>query len=402
VQFTEIEGGVTAPAGFLAGGLHCGIKKDGQPDLAIIFSERSAAVAGVFTRNLVKAAPVLYNQHVLKHGSARAIVVNSGNANAVTGKQGKVDAEAMARTAERCLGLAPLEAAVASTGVIGQTLPIDKIMKGIEKLAPMVSRDGGEQAARAIMTTDTFPKKVAIRVPLSRGEIVIGGMAKGAGMICPDLATMLVFITTDANVERECLHHTLRAAVEPSFNSITVDGDSSTNDTVLVLANGASNTAVIDDLSVDCPTFRAALHYVCMRLAEMIVRDGEGATKLARVTVTGAQNAAAARQIAKTIANSLLVKTAIFGNDANWGRIICAAGRAGVEFDPGKVDILLGDLIVLKEGSPWRFDETRAKELLSRNEVEITLILNAGGETATVLTCDLSYDYVKINASYRT
>lgn len=402
MEFTEIEGGVTAPAGFRAGGLHCGVKKDHKPDLAIIFSERSAAVAGVFTKNRVKAAPVLYNQQVVKQGSARAVVVNSGNANAVTGKQGRLDAEAMARTVERCLGLAPLEAAVASTGVIGQTLPMDRITRGIEQLAAALSREGGSDAARAIMTTDTFPKEVAVRVPVSHGEVSIGGIAKGAGMICPDLATMLVFITTDASVERMCLLRMLRTAVEPSFNSITVDGDSSTNDTVLILANGASGTPVIDDLSVDYPIFQAALDHVCMRLAEMIVRDGEGATKLVRVTVTGAMHVAEARQMAKTIANSLLVKTAIFGNDANWGRIICAAGRAGVEFDPGRVDIVIGDVLVLKDGGPCAFDESRAKELLSRKEVEIVVNLNAGNKSATVLTCDLSYEYVKINASYRT
>ena len=401
-ELSEVHGGVTAPAGFLAGALHCGIKKSGDPDLAIIFSEKPATVAGVFTSNLVKAAPVLHSQKVVQGGAARAIVANSGCANAVTGEQGKLDAEAMARTVGECLGLSPYEVAVASTGTIGQRLPIERTVSGIKKLAPAVNRHGGEQAARAIMTTDTLPKSVAVRVPLSRGNIVIGGIAKGAGMICPELATMLVFITTDANVETPLLARALDAAVQPSFNSITVDGDSSTNDTVIVMANGASNAAPIGDLSEDYFAFQAGLQHVCARLAEMLVRDGEGATKLVRIHVVGAVKRADAQKIAKTIANSLLVKTAIFGADANWGRIIAAAGRAGVEINPDIVDIQLGDILMLKAGAPQNFDEARAKKLLTQKEVDITVDLHLGNESATVLTCDLSYGYIKTNAAYRT
>ena len=401
-NWVEIQGGTAAPSGFMAGGLHCGIKKDGALDLAIVFSERPAAVAGVFTRNLVKSAAVLRSQELVERGVARAVVVNSGNANAVTGKQGKLDAETMAGTTGDSLGLSPDTVAVASTGVIGQVLPIGKIVAGIKKLAPAVSPDGGDEAARAIMTTDTFPKTMAIRVPLSTGEIVIGGMAKGAGMICPDLATMLAFITTDAEIEAPLLSRALKDAVECSFNSITVDGDSSTNDTVLAMANGAAGTPPIDESSGDYPAFRSALERICSGLAEMIVRDGEGATKLVRIIVTGAAREADARKIAKTIANSLLVKTAMFGSDANWGRIICAAGRAGVEIDPEIIDIRAGDIMLLRAGQPQDFDEGQAKQLLSEKDVTITVDLHSGSESATVLTCDLSYDYVKINASYRT
>jgi len=401
-ELTEVQGGVTAPAGFLASALHCGIKKAGDPDLAIIYSEKPATVAGVFTMNLVKAAPVLHSQKVVEGGVARAIVANSGCANAVTGEQGKLDAETMARTAATCFGVSPYEVAVASTGTIGQRLPIDRIAGAIKKLAPAVNRHGGEQAARAIMTTDTLPKSVAVRVPLSRGKIVIGGIAKGAGMICPDLATMLVFITTDASIETQLLSRALNAAVQPSFNSITVDGDSSTNDTVIVMANGASNAAPINDLSEDYFAFQFGLQHVCARLAEMLVRDGEGATKLVRIHVVGAVEKADAQKIAKTIANSLLVKTAIFGADANWGRVMAAAGRAGVEINPDIMDIHLSAVAMLKAGTPQNFDEALAKKLLTQKEVDITVDLHMGNDSATVLTCDLSYGYIKINASYRT
>lgn len=401
-ELTEVHGGVTAPAGFLAGALHCGIKKTGDPDLAIIFSEKPATVAGVFTTNLVKAAPVLHSQKVVEGGMARAVVANSGCANAVTGEQGKLDAETMARTAAACFGISPNEVAVASTGTIGQRLPIDRIASAIKKLAPAVNRHGGEHAARAIMTTDTLPKSVAARVSLSRGEIVIGGIAKGAGMICPDLATMLVFIMTDASVETPLLSRALNAAVQPSFNSITVDGDSSTNDTVLLMANGASGAAPINQLSEDYFAFQSGLQHICMRLAEMLVRDGEGATKLVRIHVVGAAEKADAQKTGKAIANSQLVKTAIFGADANWGRIMAAAGRAGVKINPDMMDIYLSDMPMLKAGTPQNFDEGRAKKLLTQKEVDITVNLHLGNESATILTCDLSYGYVKINASYRT
>ncbi len=401
-QHVEVPGGVTAPAGFLAAGLCCGIKDNDESDLALIVSDRPAMIAGMFTRNIVKAAPVLHTQEVVSNGSARAVLVNSGNANAVTGKQGRQDAATMARVAAEYLGISHYEVAVASTGTIGKMLPMENIVAGIRKLVPELSRHGGDDASIAILTTDTFAKNVAVKVSLSQGEAIIGGMAKGAGMICPDLATMLAFITTDAPIELAFLSRALETAVESTFNCITVDGDTSTNDMVLMLANGASEAPQINEFSEDYFAFHSALQYVCSRLAEMIVSDGEGATKLVRIRVVGAGDKTDALAIAKTVANSLLVKTAIFGNDANWGRIIAAAGRAGVEVNPDEMDIHLGDLALLKDGTPQPFEEERARDILSRKEVEFTINLNAGNESATVLTCDLSYDYVKINASYRT
>ncbi len=401
-EFIEVQGGVAAPGGFKAGGLHCGIKKNGQPDLAIIYSERPTTSAGMFTRNLVKAAPVLYSQKVVRIGSARAVVINSGNANAVTGTQGKLDTETMAATAAESLGLSASEVAVASTGTIGQRLPIDSIIAGIKQLVPLLGPDGGTDAATAIMTTDTFPKTLALKVPLSKGEITLGGMAKGAGMICPDLATMLAFITTDANIETAFLTRALESAVENSFNMITVDGECSTNDTVLAIANGASDSASITEFSGDYYSFHSALEHLCMALAEMIVKDGEGATKMVRVHVINADDEENAKKIAKTIANSLLLKTALFGNDANWGRIIAAAGRAGVDIDPDLMDIYLGDMAMLRSGNPEKFDEAKARQIMGKKEIDITVNLHLGADSATVLTCDISHDYVKINADYRT
>lgn len=401
-DFTEIQGGVTAPKGFLAGSLHCGIKEAGELDLAIIYSEEPAFVAGMFTQNRVKAAPVLYSKRVVENTVARAVVINSGNANAVTGKQGEADAKTMAEATAESLEVAPHEVAVASTGTIGVNLPIDSIVEGIKKLAPALSPDGGSYAAKAIMTTDTFEKNIAVKVPLSTGEIIIGGMSKGAGMICPNMATMLAFITTDARVDAAFLSRALEAAVETSFNAITVDGDCSTNDTALLMANGAADAAPINEFSGDYFVFHSALQHVCAKLAEMIVRDGEGATTLVRIHVLGAPNKADAQKTAKTIANSLLVKTAIFGNDANWGRIIMAVGNAGVEIDPDVIDIKLGDIVMLEAGSPVEFDEARAAETLAQTEVDVTVDLHLGPESATVLTCDISSEYVEINATYRT
>ncbi len=400
-KFESIAGGVTAAAGFRAGGMHCGIKKNGAPDLAILVSDTPANVAGVVTRNLVKSAAVLHTQRVLHNGILRAVVMNSGNANAATGQQGMRDAETMARTVAQILGAAPEEVAVASTGTIGVMLPMEKITKGIKKLSGALHQEGGDEAARAIMTTDTFPKSVALKVRLSAGEIIIGGMAKGAGMICPDMATMLAFVTTDAKVEPSLLTRALKEAVDGSFNSITVDGDGSTNDTLLLAANGASGVS-INTISNDYHIFCSALENVCSQLARMLIQDGEGATKLVEITVSGARRKPDAKKIAMTIANSLLVKTAIFGSDANWGRIVAAAGRAGVDFEPERMEVRLSDLLMFRNGVPVNFDEARAKQLLSEKEIPIVVDLHQGKESATVLTCDLSFDYIKINASYRS
>jgi glutamate N-acetyltransferase/amino-acid N-acetyltransferase len=382
--------------------MHCGIKKNGAPDLAMIFSEKPAHVAGVLTRNLFKSAAVQYTRRVLDGGILRAVVINSGNANAATGEQGRRDAEAMARTTAECLGVAPEQVAVASTGVIGVLMPIDRIEKGIRKLSGSLHSAGGDAAAQAIMTTDTFAKSVAIKAPLSSGEITIAGMTKGAGMIAPDMATMLAFVTTDAAIEASLLLKMLREIADATFNSVTVDGDNSTNDTLLAIANGASGTPSIVEGSEDFRIFQAALEHVCAELSRMIARDGEGATKLVEIHVRGAKQKADASKMGKTIANSLLVKTAIFGCDANWGRIMAAAGRSGVALVPEKMEIRLGDLSLFKDGSPIPFDEEQAKRILSQKDVRITVDLHVGVESATVLTCDLSYDYVKINASYRT
>ncbi len=401
-DFVEIPGGVTAPAGFLAGGLHCGLKKDDALDLALVYSERPANVAAMFSKNRVTAAPVRQSKRVVENGSARAVVVNSGNANSVTGEQGERDADTMADVVAQCFDIAPIDVAVSSTGTIGVPMPMDKVVAGIKALAPALTPEGGDDAARAIMTTDTFAKSVALKVPLSRGEITIGGMTKGSGMICPNMATMLAFITTDAEVDPAFLWRALEAAVETSFNSITVDGDCSTNDIVLIMANGAAEATPINEFSADYQAFHVGLGQVCAKLAEMIVRDGEGATTLVRIHVLNALERADAQKIAKSIANSLLVKTAIFGNDANWGRIIMAAGNAGVELDSDLIDIKIGEIVMLEAGMPKPFDEQEATRLLSQKEVDITLDLHMGAESATVLTCDLSYDYIKINAEYRT
>jgi glutamate N-acetyltransferase/amino-acid N-acetyltransferase len=362
----------------MAGGLHCGIKKTNDFDLAIVYSEEKAAVAATFSKNFVKAAPVHQSKRVVDGGWARAVVVNSGNANSVTGEQGERDAE---------------------TSV---PLPIDNVVEGIKQLAPAISPVGGNDAAKAMITTDTYAKSIAVAVPLSKGEITIGGMAKGSGMIAPNMATMLAFITTDAKVDSVLLWQALTSAVEVSFNSITVDGDCSTNDMVLIMANGVAEAAPINEFSADYYAFQSALEYVCLELAEMIARDGEGATTLVRIHVLGAITKEDAQTIAKSIANSLLVKTAIFGNDANWGRVIMAAGNAGIAINPNIIDITFGDITMLNAGTPQPFDEEEASKLLSQEEVDITIDLHMGTEAATVLTCDLSYDYVKINAEYRT
>jgi glutamate N-acetyltransferase/amino-acid N-acetyltransferase len=401
-NFKEFQGSVTSPEGFLAGAIHSGIKKDGGLDLTIICSDRPASIAGVFSKNQVKSATVPLSQKVVEGVFGRAIVANSGNANSVTGEQGEKDARVMAITTAKALSISAHEVAVASTGTIGVHMPMDSIVDGIERLAPTLSPDGGDNAAKAIMTTDTCAKKVAVKVPLSVGEITIGGMAKGSGMICPNMATMLAFITTDAKIEPAFLSRALDAANKSTFNSITVDGDCSTNDMVLLMANGAADAAPIDELSGDYTRFFEGLRHVCAQLAEMIVRDGEGATTLVRIHVDGAVNEVDAQQVAKKIANSLLVKTAIFGNDANWGRIIMAVGNAGVTINPDIIDIRFGDIVMLEAGCPRQFDEEQATAYLSQKEIDITVDLNMGTESATVLTCDLSYDYIEINASYRT
>jgi len=394
-------GGVASPQGFRAAGVKAHIKKD-KKDLAVIYSEVPAAVAGVFTTNKVKAAPLLVTMEHIKNGRAQAVVVNAGNANACTGEQGFANAVATAQKAGELLNVDPHDVVVTSTGVIGVQMPMDRVLAGVEKAVGKLGRDGGAKAAKAIMTTDTVPKEVAVEFAVGGKKAVIGAMAKGSGMIHPNMATMLGFITTDAAISPALLEQALKSAVNMTFNMVTVDGDTSTNDMVVALANGLAGNPEIAARDDDYITFRDALIHICTHLAKMIAKDGEGATKLVEVRVVNAASEEDAKKAAKAVANSNLVKTAVFGEDANWGRIICAVGYSGAEFDPAKVDISIGDEKMCEDGTPLDFSEERAKKILERDEVAILVDLKTGTAEATAWTCDFSYDYVKINADYRT
>jgi glutamate N-acetyltransferase/amino-acid N-acetyltransferase len=394
-------GGVATARGFRAAGVKAGIKANGNPDLALIVSDLPAQVAAVFTTNKTLAAPVIVSQeHVkLSGGTVRAIVVNSGCANACTGAQGLQNARDMTTETARLVGCPVEQVLVASTGVIGVGLPMAKVLGGLPIAFGALGADQGPAAARAIMTTDLAPKEAARRLTLGGRDAAIGGMAKGAGMIEPMMATMLGFLTTDAAVPGPLLDRALREAVDQTFNAITVDGDSSTNDCVMLLANGASG-AVVDESTYGA--FRDGLTDVCRELALAIVRGGEGATKLVTVNVTGAASSSEARQAAKVIANSLLVKTAIHGGDPNWGRLICAAGRAGVAFDASRAAVTIGSLVLFKDGQPHDDLAAAAAEYLKGTDLTVGVDLGAGSAASTVWTCDLSAEYVRINADYRT
>ncbi|AEG13974.1 Arginine biosynthesis bifunctional protein ArgJ [Desulfofundulus kuznetsovii DSM 6115] len=398
----EKSGGVTAPQGFLAAGVAAGVKYKGRRDIALIFSEVPARAAGVFTTNLVKGAPVVVTMERIARGRARAVVVNSGNANTCNGEQGIRDARAMAQETARVLNIPEEDVLVASTGVIGQPMPMDRILPGIAAAARELSSGGGAAAAEAIMTTDTEPKETALSLTLSGHTVTIGGMAKGSGMIHPSMATMLCFITTDAAVSAPCLQEMLRHAVDRSFNMISVDGDTSTNDMVLALANGRAGNPEITAENEDYHLLRDALTEVCTRLARAVARDGEGATKLLEVKVINAASEKDARLAARAVVASNLVKTAIYGRDANWGRIICAAGYSGAHFDPDRVDIYLGDIMVARDGVALPFDEEAASSVLAGREVRVLVDLKSGEYEATAWGCDLTGEYVNINASYRT
>jgi len=402
VTIEQIEGGVTAPAGFRAAGVACGIKKTGALDLAIVVADTPAAAAGVFTTNRALAAPVLVSrEHLVRSGGlARAVVVNSGCANACTGPEGLAVARSSADFIASIVGCAPEQVLVASTGVIGVQLDLDRLRRGAGEAAKAVSRIGHADAARAIMTTDRVPKSAAVSVTTPAGTFRVGGMAKGAGMIEPHMATMLGFITTDADVPAPLLQRALREAADVTFNAITIDGDTSTNDTVFLLASGASGVR-IDDAGY--PALAAALREVCGTLARAIVRGGEGATKLVAVSASGAASDADAKRAAHTIANSLLVKTAIHGGDPNWGRLLAAAGRAGVAFDVEHATVRIGPVVLFKDGVPFDERAPEAAVYLAGSDLEIDVGLGAGGpHSATVWTCDLSAEYVAINAEYRT
>jgi glutamate N-acetyltransferase / amino-acid N-acetyltransferase len=394
--------GVTAPLGFTAAGVNCGLKKL-RKDVALVYSTAPAVTAALFTTNSVAAAPVVVDRAQLERTQTiRAVLVNSGNANACTGERGLDDAWTMVRETARALRLPESEVLVASTGVIGQYLPMDNLRRGIRQAAELLG-DDGTAAAEAIRTTDTFAKEAAVRCRVGELPVTIGGMAKGSGMIAPNLATMLAFVTTDALITPEVLRVVTRQAVDRSFHRISVDGDTSTNDMVAVLANGLAGNAIIDRAEgAGYEAFSAALEHVLVTLAKMIVMDGEGATKFVEIRVSGAAGEEEATRAARTVANSSLVKTALNGEDANWGRILAALGRSGIVFDPAKVEIDFGDVPILRRDYRIDFSEERAKEVLARREIVITIRLNGGDGAAVFWTCDLSAEYVAINANYRT
>jgi glutamate N-acetyltransferase/amino-acid N-acetyltransferase len=392
----EIDGGITAVPGARAAGVACGIKTDGGMDLALIFCDEPAAAAGVFTTNKVKAAPVLVSREHLKSGKGQAIVASSGNANACTGKRGLQDARRMTEVAAGELGIEPELVLVGSTGRIGRPLPMDKVEKGIKLAASELSRDGGHRAARAIMTTDTFPKEVALEFDLQGRKARIAGIVKGAGMIDPNMATMLCFIVTDVCIDGVLLQEALKAAVDKSFNMICVDGDMSTNDTVIILANGKAGNEKIDRKD-DCETFLEALNSVTLSLAKMIAKDGEGATKFVELRVKGAKDYEDAKAAAHSIARSPLAKTAMFGEDPNWGRFMSSVGSSGAEVDGSAVDIWLDDLKIVENSTSTGFNEDDAREILKKDEFAVTVDLKIGKAQATMWTCDMSYDYIKCN-----
>lgn len=401
------DGSVTSPQGFVAAAVAAGIKQSGRPDLVLVAADRDCAAAGVFTRNRVAAAPVLLDRATLAAGRAalRGVLINAGNANACTGEPGLADAREMQRLAAAALGTRPEQLLVMSTGVIGVPLPMTRVAAGVAALAPLLSAGGGLAAAEAIMTTDTRPKRAAVVVDLPDGQVTIGGMAKGAGMIHPDMATLLGVLTTDAVVAPDVLDSSLREAVAASFNAISIDGDTSTNDSIVLFANGAVGVAVADDESR--ARFAAALTDLCVQLAQMIVRDGEGATRFVTLVVSGAASTVDARRMADTIATSPLVKTAFAGGDPNWGRIMMAAGRSGAALDPARLALSViapgaPPLQLVRGGTPTGYAEADAAAVFAQPEFTVHLDLGLGDGTATLWTTDLSHEYVSINADYRT
>ncbi len=404
-----IDGGVTAPKGFQAAGLNAGVKNWTKKDMAMVYSEVPCSAAGVFTTNVVKAAPVKWDKELVDHSEyLQAVVVNSGIANACTGQEGLDYCRKTAEKAADVLGIPASAVAVASTGVIGQQLPMDKICAGVEALAPALGADRAHAAlaAEAIMTTDTKPKEVAYEFTVGGKTAMIAGMCKGSGMIHPNMCTMLCFVTTDAAISHPMLQKALSADVKDTFNMISVDGDTSTNDTVLVLANGKAGNPEITEDGEDYQTFCAALHEVMTQLSKKIAGDGEGCTCLFEAHVIGAADKEQARTIAKSVICSNLTKAAIFGHDANWGRILCAMGYSGAQFDPERVDIWLessaGKLKIVENGVSTGYSEEFATEILSQEEVRAIMDLKMGSEEAIAWGCDLTYEYVKINGDYRS
>lgn len=387
--------------GFRAGGVACGIKKNGKKDLAIIVSDPPAETAGLFTTNKVKAAPVLLDMKRIKKGVSSGIIVNSGNANACTGKGGYEVSETMATLAEKALGLRKGSMLVASTGVIGVPLPVGKVENGVGPLVSSLSADGLHDATEAIMTTDAFPKKAALKVRIGGVQVRLAGIAKGAGMICPNMATMLAFFVTDANIKSKTLGRALKEAVDGSFNSIIVDNDTSTNDTVLAFANGLSKGPEIKHGTKEYGSFVNALTRISTELAHLIVKDGEGATRFVEIDIKGAASSTEAKKAARTIAESFLAKTAFFGGDPNWGRVMAAIGRSGIRMDEARTDISFNGVPVVKAGLDTGREKQAAKAMKAK-ELKVVVDLKTGKGFARVWTSDLTYEYVKINSAYRT
>lgn len=411
-----LNGGITSAKGYKAAGIFCGIKKK-KKDLALIYSDYPANAAGTFTTNKARAACVEISEKIVKNSNnaIRAILINSGSANACTGIEGYNDALKHQAYLASKLGVLPEEILLSSTGVIGQRIPEQPMLSGIDKIVELLSEDGGADAAEAIMTTDTKPKSFAVEVELPKGKIIIGAMCKGSGMIMPNMATMLGFICTDAAVSKKFLQEALSKAVDKTFNRISVDGETSTNDMVLALANGASGVKIISQYDIsetdnnmanrnfrDAELFEEAIFLICDKMAESIVKDGEGATKFIKIFVTGAHTEKDANIVGKAIANSNLVKTAIYGGDANWGRIVSAAASSGVDIDPSKMSVYFGDIPILLPNYKVAIDEEKAAAYLKGNEIEIKINLNGGSCSALWRTCDLTENYVKINGNYRT
>ena len=407
MAYKVIEGGsITSPKGFLAGACYVGVKsrKSEKPDVTILYSQEPATCAALFTTNKFCAAPVLLGREVLKKGKARAVVINSGNANAATGEQGLANAKKVELLAEELLGLGEDEVFVSSTGVIGQQLPVEKVLEGVRRIVPNMTVEQGTDAAWAIMTTDLVKKEVAYELELSGGTIRIGAMAKGSGMIHPNMATTLSYVTTDAKVEAAVLQPLLKAAADKSFHMLTVDGDTSTNDSLFLFANGASGVAV--ETEEDKAAFAALLDDICIDMARRIASDGEGATHLMIVEAKGLPTEQDARLVARSIAGSTLFKAAVFGRDANWGRIMAAAGYSGADVDPTKADCILksaaGEVAVMEAGFGTDFSEELAKAVLTEHDITVIVDFHSGDGQATAFGCDLTYDYVKINGDYRS
>ena len=405
----QIKGGVTAAKGFQAASVAAGIKYKDRPDMAMIYSEAPCRVAGTFTKNIVKAAPVKWDQQVVyETKKAQAVVINAGIANACTGEEGMGYCRVTAEKAGTLLDIPAEQVLVASTGVIGMQLPIDRICGGVEAMVPELAGncESGHAAAKAIMTTDTHEKEVAVQFQIGGASVTIGGMCKGSGMIHPNMCTMLSFVTTDASISQELLCEALRADVEETYNMISVDGDTSTNDTCLLLANGAAGNPEITEKNEDYAVFCEALRFVNETLAKQMAGDGEGATALFEVKIVGAETKEQAKVLAKSVVTSSLTKAAIYGHDANWGRILCAMGYSGAEFDPERVDLFFqsaaGRIQIIRDGVATDYSEEDATRILSEPEVTATADIKMGEEQATAWGCDLTYDYVKINADYRS